>query len=533
MRTPPSDLSPPSHPPTNAAATSSSSSAPQTPHRPAHPWLYPHPLPQSSNPAAIPRSLAPPSPSSTMIGPTPTFYDPDHALPPQSDGAYEHWIQSHQQQQHPQNQFGFAHYPPPQPPPQQTQQQHRIPPSMQPLHNQYQFVNTNPNPNPSLTPATADPSPFSYFNPDSLPPTRFVNSHPHSPTTTRTRQPQSTTTTAPAPAPYDAPDFGAFYPAQPPYMAEGAYGERLTPSASYSATTPLSDAQTLPSHGSSLSPSWHDERQLPPSYPAPAPAMAFHTPSQIQTSPGAGKRGGAGKGGSAKAARGRKRTKKDAAEDSESEDFEDEGGMGGGGGEPQMGLPQRLKREYLLAQIRQKDGIIESLLKQLHNPYLATPLSIAAYRMATSSSDNHRQNVVAWLDRLQTSVRHPARGRADLQAFHLASAVGAGGRAREREEEEEEAGEAEAEGVRMRGGMRERENENEDEEEEDADADAEGGPMSAGTLVDPDADDPEDERAYSAALPDAAVPLGLLADLAITAEEKGKSRGFAGLFCPP
>lgn len=63
------------------------------------------------------------------------------------------------------------------------------------------------------------------------------------------------------------------------------------------------------------------------------------------------------------------------------------------------------KREYLLAQIRQKDAIIESLLKQLHNPYLATPLSIASYRMATSPSDQGKHNVLAWLDRLQSSVR--------------------------------------------------------------------------------------------------------------------------------
>ncbi|KAF9560574.1 hypothetical protein CPC08DRAFT_762610 [Agrocybe pediades] len=67
--------------------------------------------------------------------------------------------------------------------------------------------------------------------------------------------------------------------------------------------------------------------------------------------------------------------------------------------------PNISKREYLLAQIRQKDTIIDSLLKQLHNPYIATPLSIASYRMATSPSDHNNQNVLAWLDRLQSSVR--------------------------------------------------------------------------------------------------------------------------------
>jgi len=44
---------------------------------------------------------------------------------------------------------------------------------------------------------------------------------------------------------------------------------------------------------------------------------------------------------------------------------------------------------------------------QLHNPYLATPLSIEAYRNATPSADQHRNNVIAWLDRLQSQA-HPS-----------------------------------------------------------------------------------------------------------------------------
>jgi hypothetical protein len=47
------------------------------------------------------------------------------------------------------------------------------------------------------------------------------------------------------------------------------------------------------------------------------------------------------------------------------------------------------------------------ILSQLHNPYLAAPLSIEAYRMATPSSDHHRKTVIEWLDRLQSSVRSP------------------------------------------------------------------------------------------------------------------------------
>jgi hypothetical protein len=76
------------------------------------------------------------------------------------------------------------------------------------------------------------------------------------------------------------------------------------------------------------------------------------------------------------------------------------------------------KREYLLAQIRQKDAIIESLLKQLHNPYTATPLSISSYRMATSPSDQNNSNIIAWLDRLNSSVR-TAGGHGGPKAFSL------------------------------------------------------------------------------------------------------------------
>ncbi|KAG6809261.1 hypothetical protein H0H92_000968 [Tricholoma furcatifolium] len=74
------------------------------------------------------------------------------------------------------------------------------------------------------------------------------------------------------------------------------------------------------------------------------------------------------------------------------------------------------KREYLLAQIKQKDAIIESLLKQLHNPYIATPMSIASYRMATSPSDQNNKSILDWLDRLQSSV-HSAGAKGGPNAF--------------------------------------------------------------------------------------------------------------------
>ena len=50
-----------------------------------------------------------------------------------------------------------------------------------------------------------------------------------------------------------------------------------------------------------------------------------------------------------------------------------------------------------------------SIGPQLHNPYIATPLSIAAYRMASSPSDTTgSKNVIQWLERLQSSL--PTQG---------------------------------------------------------------------------------------------------------------------------
>ncbi|KAH9850967.1 fungal-specific transcription factor domain-containing protein [Lenzites betulinus] len=89
-------------------------------------------------------------------------------------------------------------------------------------------------------------------------------------------------------------------------------------------------------------------------------------------------------------------------------------------------ISRHSKREYLLAQIRQKNAIIESLLKQIHNPYLATPMSIASYRMATSPTDQNNQNVIAFLDRLQSSVQ-TAGTSAGVAAFKMDSRGGAAG----------------------------------------------------------------------------------------------------------
>ncbi|KAK0234481.1 hypothetical protein EDD85DRAFT_84347 [Armillaria nabsnona] len=67
--------------------------------------------------------------------------------------------------------------------------------------------------------------------------------------------------------------------------------------------------------------------------------------------------------------------------------------------------PKVYERERLLTEIRQKDAIIETLLKQLHNPYLARPHSIDKYIKSILTSDENNPNVLTWLGRLKSSVQ--------------------------------------------------------------------------------------------------------------------------------
>ncbi|KAI1793795.1 hypothetical protein LXA43DRAFT_206444 [Ganoderma leucocontextum] len=153
-------------------------------------------------------------------------------------------------------------------------------------------------------------------------------------------------------------------------------------------------------------------------------------------------------------------------------------------------LPRHSKREYLLAQIRQKNAIIESLLKQIHNPYLATPMSIASYRMATSPTDQNNQNVLAWLDRLQASVQ-AARASGGLNAFKMDSR---------------------ADGAS-------------DDSEEDGAEGAGGEPTERGSVGQPEDDEPlKDAEDRPTALANEAVPIGLLANLALDNKSKRRKK---------
>lgn len=63
------------------------------------------------------------------------------------------------------------------------------------------------------------------------------------------------------------------------------------------------------------------------------------------------------------------------------------------------------ERERLLTEIRQKDAIIETLLKQLHNPYLATPHSIDECVKSIPPADVNNPVVLGLLSRLESGVQ--------------------------------------------------------------------------------------------------------------------------------
>ncbi|KAG9308027.1 hypothetical protein JVU11DRAFT_12679 [Chiua virens] len=162
------------------------------------------------------------------------------------------------------------------------------------------------------------------------------------------------------------------------------------------------------------------------------------------------------------------------------------------------------KREYLLAQIRHKDQIIGSLLKQLHNPYMATPLAIDQFKLAISPSDKDNVRVVDWMDRLQGSTQKPdqmSTARTQIiremrRAGELApSVLSTGGR------------------PSVSHTMDDSDNVIEDPEEANTEE--------------------EDTEKVHSALPDVTVPLGLLANLSLDKENgkdkgKGKSRARPG-----
>jgi hypothetical protein len=126
---------------------------------------------------------------------------------------------------------------------------------------------------------------------------------------------------------------------------------------------------------------------------------------------------------------------------------------------------------------------LTSFAEQLHNPYLATPLSVVSYKAATSPSDSDNMNVVDWLDRLQASIKQPTTADPDFLR-NLRNPFG----------------------VAM--------DDSEDSDDHDADDDS---------------TDEGDVEKVRDTLPDVAVPIGLLANLSLDNDkDKGKGRGRSG-----
>ena len=76
-----------------------------------------------------------------------------------------------------------------------------------------------------------------------------------------------------------------------------------------------------------------------------------------------------------------------------------------------------------MAKIREKDAVIETLLKQLHNPSLQTPLGVSPQRLAPSVSsvspeERVNKDILAWIEKAQASVRAQNLARGEDQAAY-------------------------------------------------------------------------------------------------------------------
>jgi hypothetical protein len=64
----------------------------------------------------------------------------------------------------------------------------------------------------------------------------------------------------------------------------------------------------------------------------------------------------------------------------------------------------------LLQKLKEKDAVIESLFKQLHNPHLVTPLQLDFTRISPSLSSKEDQpldpHIVEWIEKAQASIKN-------------------------------------------------------------------------------------------------------------------------------
>ncbi|KAF8579154.1 hypothetical protein K439DRAFT_1360225 [Ramaria rubella] len=148
------------------------------------------------------------------------------------------------------------------------------------------------------------------------------------------------------------------------------------------------------------------------------------------------------------------------------------------------------KREYLLAQLRQKEAIIDSLLKQINNPAHRTPLNLALPSQPSHTSatpePTANKDVLAWIEKMH-----------DVRDVSVRTAGGAGG----------------ASAFCLDG----RADPEEAFEDDDADDDGVGvGDNDADQETEADAEQPEKEKKSKLhSLPEEAAPLGLIANLSL------------------
>ena len=144
------------------------------------------------------------------------------------------------------------------------------------------------------------------------------------------------------------------------------------------------------------------------------------------------------------------------------------------------------KREFLLAQLRQKEAIIDSLLKQINNPAHRTPLNLALPSQPAHSGTPEpaaNKDVLAWIEKIQGASVRTAGAGGGAGAFSLDARA---------------------------------ENDDTFDEEADDDDGAGAGDNDADQEADADLEQPEKEKKSKLhSLPEEAAPLGLIANLSL------------------
>jgi hypothetical protein len=163
------------------------------------------------------------------------------------------------------------------------------------------------------------------------------------------------------------------------------------------------------------------------------------------------------------------------------------------------------KREQLLAQLRHKDEVIDTLLRQIHNPAMLTPLTFAntPSRLPTSQNPTQtRESIMAWVESASTAKRS-----------QRASSPG-----------NSEHGSASSSAFKEHRGYGADDDSDEDDDDEPATRDRVSplpspstGPPRRGQQV----RKPSSPRLH--ALPPPSAPIGLLADLALTNNKERRS----------